>query len=519
MLSWLKGEKVKGDRVDHPLADVREAQKVIDAFPVKDPLKTLEAASHWLASVNETEDFKLEQRFEVLDLLDVTTRKAQAQLIGAFLTILESDRVQEKRIWKIATDFWKLLGDGYLVCVKQAQDSKSVPLAFKPRLPVLAARATRALRHQMKWILMRYGAMPSGIWAELGQCMVLAEAAGVDDSRVELYTGVTESSSPRYEFLRAMMLWAGSPSGLSPIEQDIAERLVVRLTPNFRYSAKPWDSCDYFFDLDGTRAPLRLMPSAPLTGASRFFDVNDARPVVEAMALQTHSAGQLPKEVDWNPAVEAPAVVRVLKHLLFNWAKVMPPRAHQRRRTAMSLHVVQGYQNVLGVIQPGTGEGLDFSSTLSHESWIAEDVSAGGYGLIVPVGKGEWLRVGMLVALQSETDASWHIGIIRRVKSDEHRQHRIGVQLISKSAVAVHLRSLARMAPGSKRQSALLLSTRPSSNGSLHIVARRDLFGGRESLEALHGEPPTTVILETGGLVENGYDFDWLRYKVSEPIA
>jgi hypothetical protein len=44
----------------------------------------------------------------------------------------------------------------------------------------------------------------------------------------------------------------------------------------------------------------------------------------------------------------------------------------------------------------------------------------------VPAGKGEWLRVGLLVALRSEMDASWSLGVIRRVKGDEHRQHRIG---------------------------------------------------------------------------------------------
>ena len=72
----------------------------------------------------------------------------------------------------------------------------------------------------------------------------------------------------------------------------------------------------------------------------------------------------------------------------------------------MRLHVVHGYQNVLGAIEPGIGEGLDFSDTLSYDSWVAEDVSAGGYGVIVPAGKGEWLRVGVILALRGEMDAA-----------------------------------------------------------------------------------------------------------------
>ena len=112
---------------------------------------------------------------------------------------------------------------------------------------------------------------------------------------------------------------------------------------------------------------------------------------------------------------------------------------------------MNGYQNVLGAIEPGIGDGLDFSSTLSYDSWVAEDVSAGGYGVIVPVGKGEWLRVGIIVALHSDMDSAWQLGVIRRVKGDERRQFHIGIQLISKSPVSVHLRSLIGVEQGSRR--------------------------------------------------------------------
>jgi len=192
----------------------------------------------------------------------------------------------------------------------------------------------------------------------------------------------------------------------------------------------------------------------------------------------------------------------------------MAARAHVRRRTAMRLLVMRGYQHVLGAIEPATSEGLDFSDTLAYDSWIAEDVSTGGYGVVVPAGKGEWLRVGVLVALRTETESSWDIGIVRRVKGDDHRQHRVGIQLISKAAVPVTLRKASGVAAGGKRQSAILLSARPSGSGSLHIVARRDLLGGRESIEATYGNPPTTVTLAAGGVVESEQDFDWLRYKL-----
>jgi hypothetical protein len=126
--------------------------------------------------------------------------------------------------------------------------------------------------------------------------------------------------------------------------------------------------------------------------------------------------------------------------------------------------------------------------------------------------------VGVLVAVRSETESSWNLGVIRHVRGGQHRQHHAGVQLISKSVVPVYLRTLNGVAQGNKRQNALLLNTRPSAHGSLHIVARRDRFDARQSLEAQFGTPPATHLLEPGSVVESGYDFDWLRYKV-KPIT
>lgn len=513
MLNWLKSEKV-----DHPLGSAKEFKRVLDALPAKDPLKTLEDATYWLGSINETTVFKIDQRFNVIDGLDVATRKAQERVRLNYIALPEDEHLQEKRIWKVATDFWNALSEAYVTCVKQVRDAGVHGGGLGSRVPLLAARATYAMRHQMHWVLVRYGVLRADFWADMGVAARLVEAAGVVNQMVPLYADLAQPSSQRHELLRAMMFWAASPSGLSPMEQDIAERLVVHLTPKFRMGVQPWEGCDYCFDLDASRPPLRFVAGAAPGAATRYFDGGGASQAVQALAARVNSAQNLPTGLDWGPAVDGPTLARVLKHVGMNWAKEMPARASPRRRTAMRLLVMHGYQSVLGAIEPAVSEGLDFSQTLAHDSWIAEDASSGGYGVVVPAGKGEWLRVGVLVALRTETDSSWDIGIIRRVKGDEHRQHRIGIQLISKTAMPVYLRRAGSADLGAKRQSAILLGSRASRSGSLHIVARRDLLGGREPLEAMYGSPATTVTLERSGVIESGQDFDWLRYKLLDPI-
>ena len=509
MLGWLKGGKV-----DHPLADAKRAQKIIGALSGSDSCKTLEDANHWLGSINETAGFKLSHRFELIGMLDLATHKAQERLIDAYLTLPERHRSQEKRIWQAATAFWKLMGDGYLECARQSSRSANVPVALKPQLPLVAICGMRALRHQIKWILIRYGVVRTEIWGEIGYFATLAESVGTMPQQIDIYPGSHAQTSPAAEFLRTMMFWSALPSGLSPVEQDIAERLIVHLTPQFRFSSAQEEGSEYFFDLDGARPPMRLAPAAPVSAATRYFGVGEARQALRALYLAVNAADYLPVGVYWGPAAERNAVVRVLRHLWLNWAEDMPPRAAGRRKSDAGLSSVHGYQSVLNVVVPRSSEGLTISITLLSDAWVVEDVSDGGCGVIVPEGKGEGLRVGMLVGLRLETDGSWQVGIIRRVKGHGYRQHHIGIQCLSKSAVPVYLRTLPGARQGRKPENAILLNERPSADGRMHLIVRRDMFSGREPIEAMIGNQVSAVTLEPGGVVETGDDFDWLHYEL-----
>ena len=121
MLAWLKR-----DRVDHPLANDKAARKIVGAFSQRDPCKTLEEANPWLVSINETAGFKLQRRYELLDLIDDATRRSHERLADSYVMLPEDDP-QGRRQWKAASDFWKLLGDGYLACARQCSAADSIP--------------------------------------------------------------------------------------------------------------------------------------------------------------------------------------------------------------------------------------------------------------------------------------------------------------------------------------------------------------------------------------------------------
>jgi hypothetical protein len=158
-------------------------------------------------------------------------------------------------------------------------------------------------------------------------------------------------------------------------------------------------------------------------------------------------------------------------------------------------------------------QGLARAGAVLNDTWIAEDMSAGGCGVIVPQGKGVDLRVGMLVAMRIQVELSWSVGIIRRVGELKYRQHQLGIQVLSRAALPVFVRTLAGARQGRKRECGILMSEHPSPSGYLHIVMRRDLFSGNEPVEATFGDRDTAVTLQPGGVLETGHDFDWLYYK------
>lgn len=195
----------------------------------------------------------------------------------------------------------------------------------------------------------------------------------------------------------------------------------MHLTAKIRFSVEQADDCDYFFDLHSSQPPLRFVRLAPMTATTRYFSVGEARQAVKAMHAMASSIGELPAGIDCGPGAEINVVLRVLNHLLVNWAKNLPPRAAARRKTAGRLKAAHGYPQVLAVVMKKGAEALDFSQQLLPESWVTEDLSVGGCGAIVPAGTGELLR------------------------------------------------------------------EQPSANGSLYLLARRDVFSGREPVEASFG--------------------------------
>jgi hypothetical protein len=512
-IKWL------GGKVDHPMSDAGQARQIIDGMPANDAAKALEEVTYWLDSINQTGEFKLNQRFENIDLLDSAARNHLRKLSQDYLAMPRQLKFQENRLWNANFGFWRQLGDGYLRCLKQYDDGLIGMTIIRKSLPVIVARVIRALTFQLKWELLRYGPVEPRIWRELAQVYSIAEQRGFADSVIAVYPGALGESTVKREFLTAMMFSASSPEGLSPLRQEIAERTAVHLASAFRISTRP-DGCTHCVDLASPGPSVRLFKGVEPKATLRFFGASKGFAELIQLLGKILGTGAVPQDINLGGGHGKDNVIGTFRHLAQYWSEQPPARGAERRQTAGRITVVPGLKDILKTLDPSDDDTLDFSLSqpaISGESWIVEDVSDGGYGAIIPTVKSDWIKVGTLVGVQSEAAKYWGVGLIRRIVRDEKQQRHVGIQLLTTTAIPVKIsmsQTLSFIDADREVERAILLSTGPDSQGELGVVMRGGLFNGRDSLHMTVRDK--SFLLMPVSLVERGDDFDWAKFKVQE---
>lgn len=512
-IKWL------GGKVDHPMSDAGQVRQIIDGLPANDAAKALEEITYWLDSINQTGEFKLNQRFENFDLLDGAARTHLRKLSQDYLAMPRQLKFQENRLWNANFGFWRQLGDGYLQCLKQYEEGLIGMTIVRKSLPVIVARVIRALTLQLKWKLLRYGPVEPRIWSELAQVYSIAEQRGFADGVITIYPGVLGESTVKREFLTAMMFSAASPEGLPPLRQEIAERTAAHLASAFRISTRP-EGCTHCVNLASPGPPVRLFKGVEPNATLRFFGAGRGFVELNQLIGKIRGTGAVPEGVNLGGSHSKDNVIGTFRHLARFWSDQPPARGSERRRTAGRITVVPGLKDILKTLDPSDDDTLDFSLSkagTSVESWIVEDVSDGGYGAIIPTVKSDWIRVGTLVGVQNEAAKYWGVGLIRRIVRDEKEQRHVGIQVLTTTAIPVKLsksQTLSFTDADRDAERAILLPTGPDTRGEVGVVMRSGLFNGRDSLDMTVRDK--SFQLTPVGLVEGGEDFDWAKFKVQE---
>jgi hypothetical protein len=492
-----------GSKPDHPLADPKEAKRLLEALPTNDPVKALDELRHWMESVAAAEGFKPEARIQLLITLDDVAQPSLRKLSKDYFTSARPSRFQENRLWTALHGYWKQAGNAYARSVDQCVQNAKGADAAKSLLPLLLVRTLRSFAQQIKWMHMRYGPVDLSSWGVFNSVYAYAEARQLAQSKVTVYPGAAGGSTPQLEFLKGAMFGASAPDGLLPLEVELAERLIAEFAPRFVLGNAPAPDLVFWSDLAQAQPPARLSRAPQPAPGLRCYGAGAALAALHALAERLMVEGKVPPEVNLGGSYDPHVALEVMRHLHLNWSPQAPERKAQRHAVKSRLSVTYGFNGVVGVL--GGSDSLDFDNKNS-ESWIVENVSAGGFGAVVPQLKGDWLRVGVLVALQPEGGSNWVLGMIRRVNRLDGQQARVGIETLSKAPA---LSRFAVAGVASVTELGVLLKS--SDAAEARIVLKPGVFAPAQNLEVTQGQRHHVYVPQA--VAERGEDYEIGRFR------
>jgi hypothetical protein len=357
---------------------------------------------------------------------------------------------------------------------------------------------------------MRYESPEARVWTAMARLFETAEAGGLLEESIALYPGSSGTSTVKQEFLKGVMLAASATDSLPPAGQDLAVRIVSYFSGMFVVSQDP-EGCTHWIDLAAPRAPVRVLRTPPSAATVRYVGAGSAVRELEQLRAHIVYTRALPEGLNLGGQDDHEVVLGLLKHLEQDWAGKTQARKHERTKAAARVTVVPGLKEVIASLEFAVNDSLDFTHQKSAESWIVQDVSAGGYGAVIPAVAGDWVEVGSVIGVEGDSFREWRVGMIRRVTRNEQQQQHVGVQLLTQAATLLHLRA-AGASPASKPTAAVMLSARLEGAKEVEILTPRAYCAKRDGIEVQWSEK--TYTLMPVDVVEHNGDYDRVKFTV-----
>lgn len=501
------GEMFGQKRSSHPLMDARELKRILDDLPKDNAFKALDEIVGWAESLQAEAALPADRLFEVLRQLDEAGQPHVARLTRDYLLQPRLSRTEERRLWSIVHGFWIQLADGYERCLRLVGERAGT--AFRGVLPLLCARLVIALGASLKWTQFHYGPMSGDIWGRLGYACQQAELAGVADKPVQAYPASSRMAGVRQEYARVLAFHAASMDSLLPLEIDLAERLILHFLSGFVFGPQYREDSVYWVDLAQPQPPMRLarMPQQA-SPTLRFFQPGSAPADMARLVGELEQGRDLPPEINLGAQYPVRTVLPVLRHLASHLAPIPPQRSHDRHRVKHRMSVLNGLINAFVVF---SGEFGGRPAGLQMESWVVENVSRGGFGASLNAGQADWLRVGVLLALQPEGGDNWLLGIVRRYRRESEEVAQVGIETLARQAVSVEMHPRAASSYAAAAGVPALWIQDGNVPGEVRVVLPPASFDLREQME--FDWQGRRHRLEPLALVEHTPDYEVARYR------
>lgn len=498
-----------GKKLDHPLADIKSAQQVLDELPKSDALNSMQELTGWLESIVElADDFRLDHEFAVLRMFDDAAQPHVRKLLRDYFAVQPISKFQENRLWMVLNNFYMHSEIAYRDVLTRYRNGSRGASGIKSELASLGVRGIAALSGRLKLAVARYALVEPSLWHHLADFYGHAETLGYQNDTVALYAGVPGETSVTQEF-STLLAWYGVSAGvLSPLQEHITERLIAHAGSGLRLDDRYNGNALFVFDLSQPTPPMRLASESTVHPALRFLSMVDALQQLKALN-RTLEKGIVPDNVNFCGAnYEAEMVRDILRRLIDNLTQPLPTRRNPRRKISVNLKVANGFFKML----EQTELGMNFSQD-GGETWEVEDISVTGFRSVLPPGRADGIKIGSLVGSKPENVQHWGAGIVRRLSRDEKNNLHVGVEVLSTQIVGISLTDRVHTADD-ETQVALYLNRPNDTSGEAWLLMKPDTFSPNRSLNMNLGGKG--YLLLPLALVESGDDYDLARYRLME---
>jgi hypothetical protein len=493
-----------GGKSLYPLADLLVLRQRIANLPPDDALKAVEAVVDWLQSVQDAANLDPGHLYEAVWQLEDALAGRLSRLSHDYLYKARLSDAEEKRLWSVSHNYWRLLAATYERCLQPQSNSGQPVEAVRLALPDLCVRLIAALGAVLKWACFRHLRADDDLWRRLGQTLLIAESAHVAGRMTERPNAA--ASSPAREYARVMIFYAASLDALPPPEIELAVRLIDHFLSDFVLTAQVRPDSVYWVDLQLAQPPQRLalMPNPP-PPSLRFYQPAEAHARISALQNELEQGGNMPAAINPDGQYDNRRALPVLRHLVTYLAPVPPQRHHDRHRVNHRVTVLNGLVNAFVVFSEAFG---GHPAGLPMVSWLVDNVSRGGLGVVVEGKRPAWLGIGALLAMQPEGGSNWLLGVIRRYHRESDTLARIGIETLARQALAVELE-----APPTAIGTPVLLLENHGQPGDVSVILPPRSFDAQETLECSIGGQRCR--LAPIALVEYTADYELARYQLS----
>lgn len=498
-----------GKRSDHPLADIKSAQELLDEIPKNDAYTVVHELSDMIESLLEQADaFKLDHQLAVLRMADEAAQLHVRKLMRDYFTVVPPQKFQENRLWNQLERYFTLAEGAYHNVLTRYLNNGRGASSIRDELAQVCARGIGALSCHLKMAAARYALVDQSSWKHLSDYYSHAELAGFRDARVPLYAGLTGTTSVAQEF-GALLVWYGVSAGnLSPLREHINGCLIAHVASRFALSSQFGSGGLFVFDLMQPTPPMRANAESTVHPGVRFVSTGDALTLLNNL-LKTLDKDIVPDDIFlYGAKYDAELVGEVTRQLIDNLTLPLPMRRNPRRRINVNLKVASGFYRML----EQTDMGLNFNND-EGDLWEVEDISATGFRSVVPASHAEGIRIGSLVGSKPENVQHWGAGIVRRLSRDDKENLHVGVEVLSNQIMGVLLFDHGFEAE-EIQQIALYLNRPNDTSGEALLVMKPDTFSQNRSMNMdLNGKG---YLLLPVALVESGEDYDLARFRLME---